>query len=155
MRRIFRVYALAVGISAGIVEVIYSQCAEDVVRWLSENVSSRTIPGISGTMGVALLCSLLYDVPFSLVVWRLAVQCRRYVYLKVLAQEERGIREERERRVAEERVRQKQRKKDRQEEEKKMHREYELAVIALAKEMKNNQMHNEEPRENGQPPKTL
>lgn len=130
------VFALILGVAVGIIEVFYSSCCDAIVRWLSENVSGKSIPGISKTLGVALLCSVMYDIPLALFLWRLVVQWKRCTHLKTLAAEEKAARELREQQVAEERARQKQIQRTRKEQEKKEREEYERTILKLDREAK-------------------
>ena len=70
-------FAAVVGFATGLAEIFFSRCASQLANWLSENISDYSIPGISKTLGIAGLCSLLYDVPCAIFIWRCVTSWRR------------------------------------------------------------------------------
>ena len=83
-------FVIILGVATGLIEVLYP-FSDKIVVWTSENISAKPIPGISKTLGVAILCSLVYDIPFLLFVVNAVRNFRKATVLKKPAFEEMTI----------------------------------------------------------------
>lgn len=83
-------FAVILGLATGIMEVFFSNYGTQLAHWLSENISKRSIPGISGTLGIAVFCSFLYDIPFFVFIWRCVINWKHCVTKGVPVAQEKG-----------------------------------------------------------------
>lgn len=120
-------YGLIVSAFVGVVSWISNVIRTDFVfSFLGAYIDgSKTIPGISDTLGVAVLNTSLYCFILALCIIGTMMSWRRCQRLKIPALEERRIRETKEQRADEERIRQKRLLKERKEQKIKTSGEYE------------------------------
>lgn len=127
-------FVIILGVATGLIEVLYP-FSDKIAVWASENISAKPIPGISKTFGIAILCSLVYDVPFLLFMVNAVRSFRKAAVLKKPALEEISATEARKKQAAED---QKQLARERKEREDEKHREYERFILEQDKARKAN-----------------
>jgi len=80
-------FVIILGVATGLIEVLYP-FSDKIAVLASENISAKPIPGISKTLGIAILCSLVYDIPFLLFIVNAVRNFRKAAVLKKPALEE-------------------------------------------------------------------
>lgn len=95
---------------------------------------NKSIPGISETLGVALLMSLFYDSILIICLIATIISWKHYHILKIPAEEAQAARKLAEQQAAEERALQKRLNKERKAQEEKERKEFERRLLELARD---------------------